>query len=280
MRTNRHAFSNWSAGSSAVPLFFAAVVVPSLSAGIDPFADSVITYVAGTNPVPEYSDPSTALGSPERNTGEFFGFTGAVTPFNAPYGPDEIISIGTGGSLTVHFDEPITNDASHPFGVDMLVFGNGFFRYDSAAGQADGFFGEGPFTISVSANGVDFVPLAGQYVDSFIPTLGFSDVTNPFGGPPGLLPTDFTQPMDPALTVADFVGRDLAEILAIYNGSGGGIPVDIAGSNLDAVSYVRIEAPFAKIEIDALAAVPEPATGVMALIGLVCVARGMRRGMQ
>ena len=49
----------------------------------DPFADSVLAYDAGSNPAPGYTDPSSALGSPERFTGERV-FPGVVSPFNPP----------------------------------------------------------------------------------------------------------------------------------------------------------------------------------------------------
>ena len=89
------------------------------------FASEVVSYSAGTNASAGYTDPSVALGSPGRATGTG-AFDGALTPFNAPYQASDVVSIGAGGSLVVRFDHPVTDDASNPYGVDLLVFGNAF----------------------------------------------------------------------------------------------------------------------------------------------------------
>ena len=49
--------------------------------GDDPFADAVVAYVAGTGPAAGYDQPTTALGAPERMTGELFEFPGVVSVF-------------------------------------------------------------------------------------------------------------------------------------------------------------------------------------------------------
>lgn len=255
---------------------FALIVVtvlasgPVLAGGIDPWADRVVSFSSGIGPVPGYDNPAATLGSPERVTGRAFGFPSSVTPFNPPFQNDEIVSIGAGGHLTVEFFEPITNSASNLFGVDLLIFGNGFFT----GSPISGIFEEGPFTVSVSSNGSDFVTLPGLYFDGMFPTLGFLDSTDPFGSDGGLVPSDFTRPVNPALSLVDFTGLSFAQLIALYDGSGGGIPVDIGPSGLSEVYFVRLDVLDGKIEIDAFSTVPEPHS----LLLVAGLALALRRG--
>ncbi len=251
----------------------------------DPWADRVAFYDRGDSPAGFLTDPTTAIGSPERFTGEG-SFPGAVTMFNPPFGADEIVRIGRGGALVLEFNEPITDDAAHPFGVDFIVFGNGgFIDVDYPNGRIDGsatIFGLDPMRVSVSGDGVDFVTL-GEFSEGLFPTQGYADVA-PFDAPPGSVPTDFTRPMNPSLTQADFAGLTYAEALGLYAGSGGGTPIDIAVSGLTAVRFVKIEAidtgdDDVAVEIDAIATVPEPgaALAVLLLGGLALRRRALRR---
>jgi hypothetical protein len=134
--------------------------------------------------------------------------------------------------------------------------------------------------VAVSADGDYFVDL-GEFTEGLFPTQGYLD-SGPYDDQPGLVPSDFTRPVNPALRPADFAGLSLAEALALYDGSGGGTPIDIAAANLDLVRFVRISVPddgnpetFLNVEVDALARVPEPAgmAGWMAL-ALLCCRRG------
>lgn len=241
-----------------------------MHAGQDPWADTVIGFDRGMDPVDGYDDPQTTLGSPERYTGEA-SFAGVVSIFNPPFGDDELFSLGTGGHLTVAFDEPVVNDPAHAFGIDLIVFGNGGFIDsqfpDGVIGSPPGLFGTDPMRVSVSENGTDFVSL-GDFTEGFFPTQGYRDA-DPFDPDPGDVPTDFTRPVDPALTVSDFDGLTLAQALDLYDGSGGGTPIDIAASGLDEIRFVRVEAtePGVNVEIDGFAAVPEPATLLLSVLG-------------
>ena len=239
-----------------------------------PFASSVASYDAGTGaPASFTSDPTVALGAPERVTGEVAGFPGSVTMFNTPFGPDEIISIGEGGHLTLGFDQPIVDDPTNPFGIDFIVFGNTFFTTDDfTVGNITGSNAE-PGTIEVSDNGVDFVPLTTQ-ADTLFPTQGYTDAgifgTDANFLPNGSTPTDFFQPMDPSLTLNDFLGLDYQSALALYGTSAGGTGVDLAGSGLASISFVRISVPLGagiNSEIDAIVNVPEPTTMLMLAMG-------------
>ncbi len=242
-------------------LVLGAITAPVLSrpliAGDDPFADQLISYAAGANAATGYTDATTTLGSPERFTGEGI-FPGVVSVFNPPFGVNEIVSIGAGGHLEVRFDTPVTDDPANPFGIDLLIFGNaGFIDVAFPAGVAGGLFGDDGGTIEVSADGTTWFEIAGAHVDGLYPTVGYLDA-GPYDGVPGAEPSDFTRPVDPALTTADFNGLDLAGILAVYAGSGGGAGIDLASAGLAEACCVRITNPGVpartpSLEIDAFA---------------------------
>lgn len=258
---------------------------PGVPAG-SPFASQVISYDPGSTAVPGFTDPTTALGSPERFTGEGV-FPGVVSPFNPAFGTDELVSIGEGGHLTLSFDRPIVNDPANPFGIDLIVFGN--------AGFADGSFPDGVVTdpafafglddmlIEVSADNITFVPL-GLFTEGFFPTMGWLD-GGAYDSTPGTIETDFTRAVDPSLTLGDFAGLDLSQIRGLYAGSGGGTGIDIASSGLAAISFVRISvlddgnaSTALNAEVDALAIVPPPASAWAIGLGLAGLGRRRRAG--
>ncbi|MEP0845613.1 MAG: hypothetical protein HRF50_02205 [Phycisphaerae bacterium] len=252
---------------------------PAGATGSSPWASQVVSFDAGAGGIPGYTDPQSTLGAPERFTGETI-FPSAVTIFNPAYGPDELYSFGEGGHLTVEFELPITDDPSHLFGVDLIVFGNGGFEdVDLPYGQCGDpafNFGVDPMRVLVSANGQDFIPL-GEFTEGQFPAQGWLDVP-PYTDVPGNLPTDFRRPVDPSLALSDFDGLTYAQALALYDGSGGGTPIDISTSGLSEVRYVRIEsfAPGVSVEIEAFAVVPEP-SGLMLFALTVLLDSAFRR---
>ena len=245
----------------------------------DPWADQMVNYSQGgpvgsdwvtTEP---FTNPQTALGQPTRFAGTHETFGTATTPFSSAYRFYELVSIGAGGSLTLQFNEPVVDHPLNPFGIDLLIFGNSFYSIDFGAGTATGPIDANIGVIEVSANGVDYVPVTGG-ADGKFPTVGYLDTTDPFAATAGSVLSDFTKPVNPA-ALTNVVGMNTAQIIAAYDGSGGGSGIDLAGSGLSSVSFVRISNPAGSlrtIEIDALAdvrAVPEPATiGMLALAGL------------
>lgn len=249
-------------------------------ASADPWADAVVSYDAGSNASAGFTDATSALGSPTRFTSPGSPFGGPTTPFQSAFGADELVSIGEGGHLTVRFDNVIRNSASNPFGIDLLIFGNAFY-FDAAFpdGVAGAFAGEGG-TVEVSENGVDWFLVPGAGADSGFPTLGFSDVTEPFPTMAGSVETDFTKPVDPGF---DPTGLGLSDIIAGYDGSGGGLGVDIGAIGLDFVRFVRVSNPFGSgftPEIDGFADVV-PTPGTVAVLGVTlgaCVRRRRGRG--
>ena len=85
-----------------------------------PYASTVVSFEAGSGGAVGYDDPTVALGPPERFTGEGV-FPSVVSLASSPFGTDEIVSIGSGGHLTVAFDEPVLDDPANPFGVDPMT---------------------------------------------------------------------------------------------------------------------------------------------------------------
>jgi len=241
--------------------FTSLALAGSLFAGVSvhaQYADAVVSYTPGSGANPNFTNANAAIGAPSRVN----PFGEPVDPFNPPYGTNQIVSLGAGGSLTLHLDTPIVNDPSHPFGIDFIVFGNAGFVITngdfSGGGITDGsLFGNNPNAgrtlVSVSADGLNFFRLDPSRTR----------------GVDGLYPTDASGnpliPIDPVLTNADFAGQDLAGIRSRYNGSAGGTPFDLndavdGGGNpvhLPGATYVKIDVFQGKSEIDALSVLPQ-----------------------
>lgn len=261
------------------------VIAVSLFAGTaaaaDPFADTVVGYVPGIGVDTSYITPGTALGSPERFTGEGV-FPSVVTPFNPAFGTDELVSIGRGGSLTLSFDEPIVNDPNNPFGLDFIIFGNaGLIDSSYPDGVVGGAYSLSSGVIEVSSNGTTWFTLAATQIETSYATLGYSDLTDPFALSSGDVLADFTKPVDPSFAIVN--GLTFSQILAGYSGSGGGTGIDFSASGLSSISFIRISNPTSatsNIQIDAIsdvAAIPAPGISALGLIAAVIHGRRSRK---
>lgn len=252
-----------------------------------PWATQVLSYDAGTNPESGYSsDASVALGLPERVTGEntpFGSFPSDVTMFNSPYGVDEIVSIGEGGQLTLQLGQPAVDDPTHLYGADLIVFGNMFFNTDDfVTGNITGMAPD-PASIEVSGDNMHWFPIS-TTADGLFPTQAYLDSgifgTNALGAPDGSIPSDYFRPMNPALSINDFLGLSYADALDLYAGSGGGTAIDIAETGLSSVSFIRFSVPVGagyNAEIDAVTLVPEPVTIWLLSVGGLLVGIRQRR---
>jgi hypothetical protein len=228
----------------------------------DPWADEVIAFDLGVGGAPGFHNPLTVLGEPERFTGEGF-FPSVVSPFSGPYMPDELLSLGAGGWIILRFDEPIEDHPENPFGIDFLIFGNAAF-IDGAypEGVVAGLFSDDGGAVEGSADGVEWFPLAG-IADGLFPTVGYLDA-GPFDALPGEVLSDFTKPVDPALTLEALLGLDHWAVLELYSGSGGGAGFDLAQTGLASISFVRVSVAResrVNVEIDALSDVAPAARG-------------------
>lgn len=231
----------WLRGSLAAAAAVVAVAVAPTARADSPFAAAVVSYAPGIGAVSGFTNPATALGSPERFTGEGL-FPQCVTPFQPAYRPDEVVSIGSGGSLVLAFDHDVTDDPRNPFGVDLIVFGNSFFT-DSSFGQGvtAGLASEGG-SIALSADGASWTTVAKIEADGLFPTLGYLDAA-PFAVVAGSAPSDFLRPVDPSLFLGDVLGLGYEELVQAYGGSGGGAGIDLAWVGLARVRFVRIDGP-------------------------------------
>ena len=238
-----------------------------------PWADTVISFDEGIGGSPGYNAPEVALGEPSRFTGEGV-WPGVVSPFNAPWLADEIVSIGASGSIVISFSEPVTDDTANPWGIDLIVFGNsGCIDNSYPNGVVGGLFSDDGGKIEVSANGKEWVEITTTLADGLWPTRGYID-SQPYDAIEGTQPSDFTMPVDPRLTLDDVMGLNHAELIALYRTSGGGTPVDLAETGLSAISFVRISVEASSklsVEIDGMADVNPQIVGDVNVNGTVDV---------
>lgn len=249
---------------------------------VAPFASEVVGYATGTGVSAGYDNPAHAIGSPSRYSNDLTPeWSSVVSPFSPAYLGSQVVSVGAGGSLTLRFGTPVANDAANPFGMDLLVFGNAFYAYNFVTGTTNGSIGgtNAAGVIEVSQDGLAWSTIPGVRPDSAFPTLGYADLTDPFSSTAGLVEADFTKPVNPAFNAA---GMDFAGILAGYNGSGGGVGVDLASVSLPWISYVRFSLPSdasGTIEIDGVsdvAAIPAPTTLLIGAVGVLAAGRRRR----
>ncbi len=107
-------------------------------AAASPFATAVVAAQGPFGPSP-YDDPASVLGMPSTNFYDPFGaWSGGTTVrrvklVEAAYNLDAtqtsklITTLLSGSAIVVRFDQPIQHDPAHPYGIDLLVFGNAFY---------------------------------------------------------------------------------------------------------------------------------------------------------
>jgi len=248
-----------------------------------PYATEIISYYDGNGAVAGYTDPNGALGSPSSRTPDWPTGEVDVTVFNAPWGTDQVLSLGRGGSLVVKFDQPVwENTDANVWGMDLLVFGNSFYNDTSwpngAVDASASIYGQ-PGRIAVSQDGNAWYEVAGYYSDDRFPTMGFRDTSGPYGDDGNVL-SDFTIPVDPNFSA---VGKTFAQIQSGYGGSGGGAGIDFHATGLAWIQYVKVflnaDDVTEHTEVDAFADVaPEPATmGLIAAGAAVLIGRRRHR---
>jgi len=238
-----------------------------------PWADTVISYDEGVGGSPGYNSAAAAIGEPSRFTGEGI-WPGVVSPFNAPWLADEIVSIGSTGSLIVAFEEPVIDDPANPWGIDLIVFGNtGCIDNSYPNGVVGGLFSDDGGMIEVSADGKQWIEITTSLADGLWPTRGYID-SQPYDSVEGSQPSDFTMPVDPRLSLEDVMGLNNDELVGLYRTSGGGTPINLAETGLNEISYIRISvAANSKLsaEIDGMADVNPQTIGDVNVNGIVDV---------
>lgn len=255
-----------------------------------PYATELVSSSSTLTGSSLYNDPSAVLGAPSANfrngsaTAQIRK-TKLVEPAWAVgvTGEKLITTLNAGQEIVVAFDHQVENDPNNPYGIDFLVFGNSFYVGNGSVSDATnmnaytlagGIFSESVL-VSVSQNGTDWYTFSnGPSGDSAYPTNGYlwdaetatwTDTQS-----------DFTKPVDPSLTVSK--GDTAAEIIAAYEGSGGGTGYDLDdlyplyGVTLDWIQYIKVEGitGYSGGEIDAfadVAASPVPVPGAALLLG-------------
>ena len=77
--------------------------------------------------------------------------------------------------------------------------------------------------------------------------------------------------------LSDFADLSFEEIISLYNGSGGGVGIDIASTGLSSASFVRFLYESGEaFEIDAVAVVPNPGTLMLVSFGSFAATRRRR----
>jgi hypothetical protein len=265
-----------------------ASVVPTLAGSV---GQQVVSYAQG-NVAPslaDYNNLSAALGLPEADT----GYYGALTPFNSNFSTTGILGIGAQGSATIRLSDPVAvnpqarigvfsnasmmdvdpENASDPITWEFTAGGRGF------AGNPPLVFGGGSAIVSVSSDGIYFVPLSVTPTVFNTPANSFLDNDINLGrGSLGSISADYFKPFNGA--VSDFGGlryRDPLggpDILKLLDGSAGGQWLDISGVGLASVEYVRFDVPeSSRMIIDAVTAIPEPIGASLLLAGLAMLRR-------
>ena len=222
------------------------IVSASTSMAISDFAVEVIEY-SGVFDSSPYDDPNAVLGKPAtqciNNDPMTPEPTFRVKLIEAAYNRDlnqnkVITTIDPGEYIVVKFDHKVMDYPLNPYGQDLIVFGNSAIDMvgDQQASDssnmnallltASGIFDE--VLVSVSQDGQNwhsFDPVAGPWADDLYPTQAYLwDHENAKWTDQEM---DFTRPVDPNLSLADFNGISAADAIDLYDGSGGGTPFDL-----------------------------------------------------
>jgi len=240
-------------------LAFTLLAISSLSKAqmpFDPYA-SIVINSSGLQPG-IYGNASAALGKPTTwikdsiNGGTDQKLRAGLTygAWNiAPNGTPLIVTIPAGGQITLAFKRPIFDDPKNFFGKDFIVFGNSFLASNLSYTAS-----VNPFSINI-LGGPDFLepmqvsvspdllnwhsfPLSSTTAaDSLWPTQAFrwDSALGGFGEE-----SDFSRPVHPDLTRANFTGKSLPQAVELYQNSGGGTAFDLAETGFKWIKYIRI----------------------------------------
>ncbi len=235
----------------------AAFQFPAAAVSSNWFASRVVSYTPGTGAAPGHRVPEAALGEPDRMTG-LAGSLETITPFQPAFMPNQIVSIGAGGSLVLELGEDATDDPLHPFGIDLIVYGNAFFADMVSPTGVPSYCATEGGEVDVSTDGLVWVNIPNCVADGPLPTMAWTDA-GPYDQEPGTLPTNFLQAVDPLLTEETAFGLSYVELILAYNGGAGGTGIDLASVNMTSARLVRIRHRVGAVgspEIDGVAVVP------------------------
>jgi len=258
----------------------------SARASSQDWATAVLEYVPqGAHP--GYTNAHHALGPAARTT---LGFDFNVQDHVLVFQPAvDVVSIGHGGRLSLLMGATVFNDDDpvHPYGIDLIVYGNAFFTirsgtYTFYASPWSMTFSE-PAQIWVSADTSEWFHAPGVMADDLLPTQSV-DING--------APSDYLRPVNPALYTNDWTDGtwSYTNTVLAYEGAGGGAGVDLsqletaggAATSLAyciAVRFVDVSGTGRSAEIDAVARVADvPEGAALALVACAGSAvAGLRR---
>jgi hypothetical protein len=231
-------------------------IAEALSSDANDFAKEWLSYSAGLG-AGNYKIPGAALGRPRVDT-DYLGALRPVVPVYPQWLPNDVVTVGVGGHLTLKFNHKVADDENNPYGFDFIIFGNSMMALNGGNnwqygnpqaaillnGQVNSEFGR----VYVSQyNNEDWYEFEqGPYADTFAPTLSrVYDPNEPnqsYAGWNNLWwgqETDPTLPLDPNVKGVDFAGRSLAELCLAYGKSAGGTGFDL--KFLSAEDYNALE---------------------------------------
>lgn len=241
------------------------------------FAVQIIS-TNGIDSLPPYNDPIAILGPPAL---EFFdSFDGGVTnrvsiidpPYNqTPAGSNILAVIENGGQITIRMGRKIYADPHHPYGVDLIIYGNSCF---DALSTGTGIVGDKtdlstvtltssailghPAVISVSQDNTNWFTFTN--VQTLFPEEAYRwDDTNASWTDEEMDPA---KPLNPYLRTNNFAGQTVAAVLDQFAGASGGSGYSLSQLGLPWIQYVRIQpAPNSEAVIDAISAAVPVVTG-------------------
>jgi len=258
----------------------------SAHASSSDWATAVLEYVPqGAHP--GYTNTNHALGPAARMT---IGFDFNVQDHVLVFQPAvDVVSIGNGGRLALLMGSTVydEDDPVHPYGVDLIVYGNAFFTirsgtYTFYASPWTMRFSE-PAQIWVSADTTEWFRAPGVMADDLMPTQSV-DING--------APSDYLRPVNPALYTNDWPDGtwSYTNTVLAYEGAGGGAGVDLsqletaggAATSLAyciAVRFVDVSGTGRSAEIDAVARVADvPEGAALALVACAgCAVACLRR---
>jgi hypothetical protein len=257
------------------------------------FVGAVVDYTQGTPPptAASLNNPNAALGAPAPLVSAGTIYQAVFSPFNPPFEPTDVVSIGTGGQLTLQLSHYVAINRT-PGNPEIGVWENVGIADENYpngdAGASPFFFGTNSAMVQVSPDNVTWYSLNGGSAISFgLPGNYFTNATTPFDANAPASPqyADFGKPF--LGTQADFNGKNFSQILTLLDGSAGGNWLDLDSLPLAVtqVGYIRFNGT-SELEIDAVAIntaqqgapVPEPASALLAGIAFaLCATRRYRR---
>jgi hypothetical protein len=257
-----------------------------------------MSYTPGTG-AGAFTNPASALGAAAGEHPPAGAFPGGVfTPFNPPFGANEVVSIGIGGSLTLRLENYVLIDRTpntfelgiwENVGLIDMDYPNGF------TGTAAVEFGSDYGKVEVSPDNLHWYALNGGNRILFnIPGNYYANAANSDAVPASPVVADFGKPFTGSLS--SFDNQNLGQILTMLDGSAGGtwLNLDSVPEDVTQIGFVRFSDPLAgpgafnpddhTLDIDAVAinsnyvGAPTPEPGAAALLlGAFALWGGVRK---